>query len=47
MKLDIQTVYLFKLGRAKNKNANFDVIYDPTNNNKTRISYLKNFGNLN
>ena len=23
------------------------MIYDPTNNNKTEISYLKNFGNFN
>lgn len=37
---------LIKLGTAKKQNANFDVIYDPTNNNKTEISYLKNFGNF-
>ena len=34
---------LIKLGTAKKQNANFDVIYDPTNNNKTEISYLKDF----
>ena len=38
---------LFKLGKKQVHQANFDVIYDPTNNNKTTISYLKNFGNLN
>ncbi len=37
---------LIKLGTAKKQNANFDVIYDPINNNKTKISYLKNFGNF-
>ncbi len=37
---------LIKLGTAKKQNANFDVIYDPTNNNKTEISYLKDFDNF-
>ncbi len=37
---------LIKIGRAKKQNANFDVIYDPINNNKTEISYLKNLGNF-
>ncbi len=37
---------LFKLGRINKQNTNFDVIYDPMNNNKTKISYLKNLGNL-
>ena len=37
---------LFKLGRINKQNTNFDVIYDPINNNKTKISYLKNFGNF-
>ncbi len=36
---------LFKLGKKQVNQANFDVIYDPTNNN-TEISYLKNFGNF-
>ena len=35
-----------KFGSIKNHNANFDVIYDPINNNKTEISYLKNLGNF-
>ena len=34
---------LIKFGLEKKQNANFDVIYDPTNNNKTEISYLKDF----
>ena len=38
---------LFKLGKKQVHQANFDVIYDPTNNNNTEISYLKNFGNFN
>ncbi len=38
---------LFKLGKKEVNNANLDVIYDPINNNKTEISYLKNFGNFN
>ncbi len=37
---------LIKLGTANKQNANFDVIYDPTNNNKTEISYLKDFDNF-
>ena len=37
---------LFKLGKKQVHQANFDVIYDPTNNNNTEISYLKNFGNF-
>ncbi len=37
---------LFKLGKKQVNQANFDVIYDPTNNNNTEISYLKNFGNF-
>ena len=37
---------LIKFGSMKIHNANFDVIYDPTNNNKTEISYLKDFDNL-
>ncbi len=38
---------LIKFGTVKKPNVNFDVIYDPTNNNKTEISYLKEFGNFN
>ena len=37
---------LFKLGKKQVHQANFDLIYDPTNNNKTEISYLKNLGNF-
>ena len=37
---------LFKFGRINKQDANFDVIYDPMNNNKTKISYLKNLGNF-
>ncbi len=37
---------LIKLGTVNKKNANFDVIYEPTNNNKTEISYLKDFDNF-
>ncbi len=37
---------LIKLGTAKKQNANFDVIYDPMNNNNTEISYLKDFDNF-
>ena len=37
---------LIKFGSMKIHNANFDVIYDPINNNKTEISYLKNFDNF-
>ena len=38
---------LIKFGTVKRPNVNFDVIYDPTNNNKTEVSYLKEFGNFN
>ena len=38
---------LIKFGVVKNHNANFDVIYDPINNNNTKISYLKQLGNFN
>ena len=38
---------LIKVGKKQMNKANFDVIYDPTNNNKTEVSYLKNFGNFN
>ena len=38
---------LFKFGRIDKQDTNFDVIYDPMNNNKTKISYLKNLGNFN
>ncbi len=38
---------LIKLGTANKQNANFDVIYDPTNNNNTKVSYLKQLGNFN
>ncbi len=38
---------LIKLGTANKQNANFDVIYDPTNNNNTKVSYLKQMGNFN
>ncbi len=37
---------LIKFGTVKKPNVNFDVIYDPTNNNKTEISYLKELGNF-
>ncbi len=37
---------LFKLGTINKQNANFDVIYDPLNNNKTKLSYLKNLSNF-
>ena len=36
-----------KFGSIKNHNANFDVIYDPINNNNTKISYLKQLGDFN
>lgn len=36
-----------KFGSIKNHNANFDVIYDPINNNNTKVSYLKKLGNFN
>jgi hypothetical protein len=38
---------LFKFGRQKNENTNFNVIYDPLKNNNTEISYLKNYDNFN
>ena len=38
---------LFKFGKQKNENTNFNVIYDPLKNNNTEISYLKNYDNLN
>ena len=38
---------LFKFGKQKNKNTNFNVIYDPLKNNNTEISYLKNYDNFN
>ncbi len=38
---------LFKFGKQKNENTNFDVIYDPLKNNNTEISYLKNYDNFN
>ncbi len=38
---------LIKFGSIKNHNANFDVIYDPINNNNTKVSYLKKLGNFN
>jgi len=36
-----------KFGSVNKQNANFDVIYDPTNNNNTKVSYLKQMGNFN
>ncbi len=36
-----------KFGNVNKQNANFDVIYDPTNNNNTKVSYLKQMGNFN
>ncbi|MBD1135756.1 autotransporter outer membrane beta-barrel domain-containing protein [Pelagibacterales bacterium SAG-MED47] len=38
---------LFKFGKQKNENTNFNVIYDPLKNNNTEISYLKNYDNFN
>ena len=38
---------LFKFGRKKNQNTNFNVIYDPLKNNNTEISYIKNYDNFN
>ncbi len=38
---------LFKYGKQKNENTNFNVIYDPLKNNNTEISYLKNYENFN
>ena len=31
----------------KKHNANLDLIYDPINNNNTKVSYLKQLGNFN
>ena len=38
---------LIKFGSIKKHSANFDVIYDPINNNNTKISYLKQLGDFN
>mgnify|MGYP005698354429 CR=1 FL=1 len=38
---------LIKFGSMRKHNANFDVIYDPINNNNTKVSYLKQIGNFN
>ena len=38
---------LIKFGNIKKHSANFDVIYDPINNNNTKVSYLKQLGNFN
>ena len=38
---------VFKFGRKKNENTNFNVIYDPLKNNNTEISYLKDYDNFN
>ena len=38
---------LFKFGKQKNENTNFNVIYDPLKNNNTEISYIKNYDNFN
>ena len=37
---------LFKFGKQKNENTNFNVIYDPLKNNNTEISYLKKHDNF-
>jgi hypothetical protein len=37
---------LFKFGKQKNENTNFNVIYEPLKNNNTEISYLKNYDNF-
>ena len=37
---------LFKFGKQKNENTNFNVIYDPLKNNNTEISYLKDYNNF-
>ena len=37
---------LFKFGRKKNQNTNFNVIYDPLKNNNTEISYIQNYDNF-
>ena len=36
-----------RFGSVKKYNANLDVIYDPINNNNTKVSYLKQMDNLN
>ena len=38
---------LIKFGGVKKHNANLDLIYDPINNNNTKVSYLKQMGNFN
>ncbi len=38
---------LFKFGKQKNENTNFNVIYDPLKNNNTEINYSKNYDNFN
>ena len=38
---------LIKFGGVKKYNANLDVIYDPINNNNTKVSYLKQMDNFN
>ena len=38
---------LIKFGGVKKHNANLDLIYDPINNNNTKISYLKQLGDFN
>ena len=38
---------LFKFGKQKKENTNFNVIYEPLKNNNTEISYLKKYDNLN
>ena len=38
---------LFKFGKQKNENTNFNVIYEPLKNNNTEISYLKDYDNFN
>ena len=38
---------LFKFGRKNIHNANLDIIYEPINNNNTKLSYLKKMGNFN
>ena len=38
---------LIKFGGVKKHNANLDLIYDPINNNNTKVSYLKQLGDFN
>ena len=38
---------LFKFGKQKNDNTNFNVIYEPLKDNNTEISYLKDYDNFN